>query len=128
MPDRLIYSEQTFQGFNLRAVRWGNRKLLGTMGTMDGAQLEELTGGRQKVIVGANLKKACPEEALRAMTDGPPSLAKASPGKANESDADLVQTPEKPRLHGVKAGNPVRRTASAGATRSQGWEKSACFR
>ncbi len=91
VPERLICSELAHEGFNLRAVRWGNRKLLGTTGKITGAQLEELAGGREKVIAGADLKKACPEEALRAMTDGPPSLAKASPGKANESDADLVR-------------------------------------
>ena len=91
VPERLIYSELTAYGFNLRAVRWGHRKLLGTMGTLDGAQLEELAGSREKVIAGADLKKDCPEAALRALTIGLPSIAAARPHKANEPDADLIR-------------------------------------
>ncbi len=34
VPERLIYSELAEFGYNLRAVRWGNRKLLGTPGTL----------------------------------------------------------------------------------------------
>ena len=91
VPERLIYSEQAAFSLNLRAVRWGHRKLLGTPGTLAGAQLEELAGGREKVIAGADLKKDCPEAALRAFTEGPPSIAKANAGKANQPDADLVR-------------------------------------
>ena len=91
VPERLVYSELAHEGLSLRAVRWGNRKLLGTTGTIAGAQLEELAGGREKVIAGADLKKACPEAALRALTDGPSSIAKVNPGKQNEADADLIR-------------------------------------
>jgi len=91
VPERLIYSELTFSGLRLRSVRWGNRKLLGGMGTLTGAQLEEVAGGREKVIADwAGLKKACPEAALRAFTEGPPSIATADAGKMGESDADLI--------------------------------------
>jgi len=92
VPERLIYSELTM-GLDLRAVRWGNRKLLGSMttGTLDGAQLEEVAGGREKLIAGADLKKDCPEAMLRALTMGPPSTAKAKAGQANEPDADLIR-------------------------------------
>ncbi len=91
VPERLIYSELAEFGYNLRAVRWGNRKLLGAPGTLAGAQLEELAGGGEKVIADADLKKACPEAALRAFTAGPPSIAKANAGKANEPDAELLK-------------------------------------
>jgi arylsulfatase A-like enzyme len=91
VPERPIYSELLLNGLNLRAVRWGNRKLLGTMGTLAGAQLEEVAGGREKVIAGADLKKDCPEAALRAMTEGPPSIAAANAGKANGPDADVLR-------------------------------------
>jgi hypothetical protein len=60
-------------------------------GTLDGAQLEEVAGGREKVIAGADLKKDCPEAALRAMTEGPPSIAAANAGKANGPDADVLR-------------------------------------
>ncbi len=91
VPERLIYSEMTFSGLNLRAVRWGNRKLLGTMGTLAGAQLEEVAGGREKVIADwTGLKKACPEATLRAFTEGPPSISTAHAGKSDESDAELI--------------------------------------
>ena len=62
VPERLIYSELTFAGSNLRAVRNGNRKLMGTIGTLAGAQLEEVAGDREKVIADwRDLKKACSE-------------------------------------------------------------------
>ncbi|MGD0999579.1 MAG: sulfatase [Candidatus Brocadiia bacterium] len=90
VAERLIYSE--LSGLNLKAVRWGNRKLLGSMkGTLDGAQLEEVAGGREKVIAGADLKKDCPEAALRALTEGPPSIPEVKAGKAIEPDADLIK-------------------------------------
>jgi arylsulfatase A-like enzyme len=91
VPERLIYSELTEFGFNLRAVRWGNHKLLGAPGTLAGAQLEEVLGDREKVIADADLKKACPEAALRALTTGPTSIAKANAGKANEPDPELLR-------------------------------------
>ncbi len=91
VPERLIYSELAEFGYNLRAVRWGNRKLLGTPGTIAGAQLEELVGGGEKVIADADLKKACPEAALRALTMGPPSIAKANAAKTNEPDPELLR-------------------------------------
>ena len=78
-------------GLNLRAVRWGNRKLLGSMGTPAGALLEEVAGGREKVIADADLKKDCPEGALRALTEGPTSVVQAGPGKPNEPDANLIR-------------------------------------
>ena len=109
VPERLIYSELAEFGYNLRAVRWGNRKLLGAPGTLAGAQLEELAGGGEKVIADADLKKACPEAALRAFTAGPPSIAKANAGKANEPDAELLRRTEEPRLHAVKAGKRIQR-------------------
>ncbi len=90
LPDRLIYSE-LMMGLNLRAVRWGNRKLLGSMGTPAGALLEEVAGGREKVIADADLKKDCPEGALRALTEGPTSVVQAGPGKPNEPDANLIR-------------------------------------
>jgi arylsulfatase len=91
VPERLIYSELKEFGCNLRAVRWGHRKLLGTPGTLDGAQLEEVIGDREKVVADADLKKACPEAALRALTTGPTSVAKANTGKANEPDPELLR-------------------------------------
>jgi arylsulfatase len=91
VPERLIYSELAYNGIYLRAVRWGNRKLLGSMKrTLAGAQLEELVGGREKVIAGADLKKDCPEAMLRALTMGPASIAEAKAGQAKEPDADLL--------------------------------------
>ena len=90
VPERLIYSELTC-GFDLRAVRWGRLKLLGAMGTLDGAQLEELAGGRETVIAGADLKKDCPAAALRALTKGPAVNFQAQAQKANEPDADLIR-------------------------------------
>ena len=91
VPERLIYSELTEFGFNLRAVRWGNRKLLGTPGELAGIQLEEVIGNREKVIAGADLQKACPKAALRTLTTGPTSIAKANAGKANEPDPELLR-------------------------------------
>jgi hypothetical protein len=92
VPERLIYSELAYSGFNLRAVRWGDRKLLGSMkGTLDGAQLEELAGGREKVIAGADLKKDCPEAMLRGLTAGPASISEAKAEKSKEPDADLIR-------------------------------------
>ena len=92
VPERLIYSELTFSGLRLRAVRWGNHKLLGTMGTIAGARLEEVAGNREKVIADwTDLKKACPEAALRAFMEGPPSIAEANAGNASEPDEDLVR-------------------------------------
>ncbi len=91
VPERLIYSELAAFQYNLRAVRWGDRKLLGATGTIAGAQLEELAGGREKVIADADLKKDCPEAALRAFTQGPPSIPKANAAKANDADADLIR-------------------------------------
>jgi hypothetical protein len=58
--------------------------------TLAGAQLEELVGGREKVIAGADLKKDCPEAMLRALTMGPASIAEAKAGQAKEPDADLL--------------------------------------
>ena len=87
VPERLIYSE--LSGIN--AVRWGNRKLLGTPGTLAGARLEEIAGGREKVIAGADLKKDCPPAALRGLTEGPPSIPEAKSGKPIEPDADLIK-------------------------------------
>jgi arylsulfatase A-like enzyme len=89
VPERLIYSDLV--GDKLSAVRWGNRKLLGTPGTIAGAQLEELAGGHEKAIADADLKKACPEAALRALTMGPPSIPGVNAAKANEPDAELVR-------------------------------------
>ena len=91
VPERLIYSELAEFECNLRAVRWDHHKLLGTPGTLAEAQLEEVTGDREKVVAGADLKKACPEAALRAFTAGPPSIAKANAGKANEPDPELLR-------------------------------------
>ena len=91
VPERMICSEMMAYGQNLRAVRWDNRKLLGTMGTLDGAQLEELAGGREKVIAGADLKRDCPEAALRALLMAPPAFPAAKAGKANEPDPDLLR-------------------------------------
>jgi arylsulfatase A-like enzyme len=92
IPDRLIYSELAYNGFYLRAVRWDNRKLLGSMkGTLDGAQLEEVAGGREKVIADADLKKDCPETALRALTEGPAPIAEVKATKSKEPDADLIR-------------------------------------
>jgi arylsulfatase len=90
VPERLIYSE-LMMGYNLRAVRWGNRKLLGTIGTLAGAELEDVSGGREKVIADADLKKACPETALKALTKGPTSIAKVSAEKANGPDAEVIR-------------------------------------
>ena len=92
VPERLIYSELAYNGFYLRAVRWGDRKLLGSLkGTLDGAQLEEVAGGREKVIAGADLKKDCPETVLRAFTEGPGPIAGTKAEKAKEADADLIR-------------------------------------
>jgi arylsulfatase A-like enzyme len=91
VPERLIYSELAFNGYNLTAVRWGNRKLLGTTGTLAGAQLEEVAGSREKVIAGADLKRDCPEAALQALTMGPPSIRDAKAAEANEPDANLIR-------------------------------------
>ena len=91
VPERLIYSELAFGGPHLRSVRWGNRKLLGAMGTLTGAQLEEVAGGREKVIADStDLKKACPEAALRAFTDGPSPVSSDNAVKTDGSDADLI--------------------------------------
>jgi arylsulfatase A-like enzyme len=91
VPDRLIYSELGYCGLNMRAVRWGNLKLLGTRGTFAGAQLEEVIGGSERVIADwTKLPKACPEAALRAFMDGPPSIAAAKAAK-EEPDADLIK-------------------------------------
>ena len=91
VPERLIFSELSV-GLNLKAVRWGNRKLLGAMdGTLAGARLEEIAGGREKVIAGADLKKDCPEAALRALTERAPSIPEAKAGKAIEPDADVIK-------------------------------------
>ncbi|MGO8702837.1 MAG: sulfatase [Candidatus Brocadiia bacterium] len=90
VPERLIFSE--LSGLNLKVVRWGNRKLLGAMdGTLAGARLEEIAGGREKVIAGADLKKDCPEAALRALTERAPSIPEAKAGKAIEPDADVIK-------------------------------------
>ena len=91
VPERLIFSELAEFGFNLTAVRWGHRKLLGTPGTIAGARLEEIVGGREKVIADAELEKACPEAALRALTYGPPAMLAAQAGKANGPDAELIR-------------------------------------
>ena len=91
VPDRLIYSELLYQRWNLRAVRWGNRKLLGKPGTLAGAQLEEVAGGREKTVAGADLKKDCPEPVLRAFTEGPAQIAEVRPAKSQEPDADLIR-------------------------------------
>ena len=91
LPERMIYSELTFGSSNLRAVRWGRFKLLGTMGTLAGAQLEELVGGRERVIADwTDLEKACPEAVLQAFAEGPPSLPEAHAENVNEPDADLI--------------------------------------
>jgi arylsulfatase A-like enzyme len=91
VPERLIYSELTL-GANLRAVRWGRLKLLGTPGTLAGAQLEELVGDRERVIADwTDLEKACPEAALRAFTEGPPSIPEAHAEEVNKPDADLLR-------------------------------------
>jgi len=91
VPERLIYSELKEFGCNLRAVRWGNRKLLGAPGTLDEAQLEEVTGEREKVLADADLKKACPEAALRGLMTGPPAFAKANAAKVAEPDPELLR-------------------------------------
>ncbi|MGD1001723.1 MAG: sulfatase [Candidatus Brocadiia bacterium] len=92
VPERLIYSELAFNGLNLRAVRWGNRKLLGPTGTVAGAELEELAGNREKVIAGwMALAKVCPEVAIRAFLKGPLSIPAANATKANEPDAELIK-------------------------------------
>jgi arylsulfatase A-like enzyme len=91
VPERLIYSELAEYGFNLRAVRWGDRKLLGTTGTLEGAQLERVLGNSEKVIAGADLKKDCPEAALQAFAKGPPSIPKANAAKTIEPDAELIK-------------------------------------
>jgi arylsulfatase A-like enzyme len=91
VPERLIYSELAAWGFKLRAVRWGDRKLIGTTGTLDGAQLEELVGGREKVIAGADLKRDCPAAALDGLTMGPSSPLKAIAGKTEEPDAETIR-------------------------------------
>ena len=92
VPERLICSELTFTGYKLRAVRWGNHKLLGTMGTLAGAQLEELSGGREKVVAyWTDLKKACPEAALRPSPKAHPQSPAVKGGNAEEPDADLIR-------------------------------------
>jgi arylsulfatase A-like enzyme len=91
VPERLIYSELKEFGYDLRAVRWDHRKLLGTPGTLAEAQLEEVIGDREKVVTGADLKKACPETALQALTTGPPSIPGAKAGKASEPDPELLR-------------------------------------
>ncbi len=91
VPERLIYNELAEFGYKLRAVRWGNRKLLGAPGTIAGAQLEELVGGGEKVIEDEDLKKACPKAALQALMTGPLALPKANAGKAHEPDAELLK-------------------------------------
>jgi len=89
VPERLLYSDLV--GDKLGSVRWGNRKLLGTFGTLAGARLEELAGGREKEIAGADLKKTCPEAALRALTTGPSSIPGVNPAKASEPDEELMR-------------------------------------
>jgi arylsulfatase A-like enzyme len=91
VPDRVIYSELAAFHYDLRAIRWGNRKLMGATATLAGAQLEELADSREKVIAGADLKKDCPEAALRAFVAGPPSIPKANAAKTNEADEDLLR-------------------------------------
>ena len=91
VPERPICSELMFSGYNLRAVRWGNHKLLGTIGSLDGAKLEEVAGGREKVIAGADLKKDCPVTALRLFTEGPASIPAANGRKADEPDEGLIR-------------------------------------
>ena len=61
------------------------------MGTLTGAQLEEVAGGREKVIADStDLKKACPEAALRAFTDGPSPVSSDNAVKTDGSDTDLI--------------------------------------
>jgi arylsulfatase A-like enzyme len=91
LPERLIYSEMAAWQLNLRAVRWGNRKLFGRRGRLAGAQLEEVTGDREQVIADSDLQKACPEAALRAFTEGPPSIAKASAPTPSNLDEGLIR-------------------------------------
>ena len=91
VPERLIYSKLAYNGYNLSSVRWGSHKLLGTTGTLAGAQLEEVAGGREKLIAGADLRKDCPEAALQALTIGPPSIRGVKAAITNEPDADLIR-------------------------------------
>jgi arylsulfatase A-like enzyme len=91
VPERLIYSELAEYSLQLRAVRWGDWKLLGKTGTLTGAQLERVVGNGEKVIAGADLKKECPEAMLRAYAEGPPSIAEASAAKTAEPDAELMR-------------------------------------
>jgi arylsulfatase A-like enzyme len=91
VPERLIYSELINNLYNLRAVRWGHRKLLGRTGTLKGAELEQVLGDREKVIAGVDLKKDCPEAVLQAFAEGPPPIPGASPGKTNEPDAERMR-------------------------------------
>ena len=91
VPERLIYSELKMNGFNLRAIRWGDHKLLGAMGTLAGAQLEEVADGREKVIADADLKKDCPEAALRAFTEGPPLVLETKTEKTIKPDTELLK-------------------------------------
>ena len=91
VPERIIFSELYEFGFNLAAIRWGNRKLLGTPGTLAGAKLEELAGGGEKVIAEAELEKACPEAALRAMTYGPRLMLAVQAAKVSQPDPELLK-------------------------------------
>jgi arylsulfatase A-like enzyme len=91
VPERLIYSELAAYGYNLRAVRWGDWKLLGKTGTLEGAQLERVLGNGEKVIASADLKKDCPEAALQAFAKGPASIPKANAAKTAEPDAELIK-------------------------------------
>jgi arylsulfatase A-like enzyme len=92
VPKRLIYSELAFNVPCLRAVRWDHLKLLGTMGTLAGAQLEELVGGRERVIADwTELPDApCPTDVIQAFIEGPPAVPGVTPGKA-EPDTDLLK-------------------------------------
>jgi arylsulfatase A-like enzyme len=91
VPERLIYSELATSSRNLRAVRWGDWKLVGTVGKLRGAQLEQVRGNGEKVIAGVDVEKDCSEAAVRAFAEGPPSIPKANAAKAAEPDAERMR-------------------------------------
>jgi arylsulfatase A-like enzyme len=91
VPERLIYSELATFGSNLRAVRWGDWKLVGTVRKLRGAQLEQVRGNGEKVIAGVDVEKDCSEAAVRAFAEGPPSIPKANAVKTAEPDAERMR-------------------------------------
>ena len=92
VPKRLIYSELAYHEPCLRAVRWENHKLFGTMGTLAGAQLEELVGGRERVIANWTqlTEDSCPKDVIQAFIEGPIPIPGTTPGEV-QPNTDLLQ-------------------------------------